>query len=753
MKRALRIFSFLLSIVIIISLFAGCSHNSSKKASVVNTKPFSKLKQGSEVPNDGIITENNRFIMTWNSFYSQVVITDKQNNAVYSTMPIDAMEIKYDEDGYEIMNNIQIESPLIVNYYNPETLSEDKLFASSDAIKDGKIFSEEINDGIRITYVFTSHEISVPVEYRLKNDCFEISVDPKEIYDNGESFVTGVAVAPFLCSLGNNSTDSYFLIPDGSGAIINPQSIDHIGRQGGKRVYGEDITVNRFTLTSFEEKMNMPIFGEKHGDTGLLAIITSSAERAYINWDIGANAKKYSSVYPFFKIRGYNIIKRPSGFMMSLAEIPIFDDYIVEEPLTVEYRVLDKENASYSGMANIYREYLLNNNKLKKQEDSDVVGVFRLLGGTTQKTFHFGIPSTKLAKLTTISEAKEIAEYLSKNIKDEIMLELTGFGESGIDVGKVGGGFKIAGELGNKKDINSLAEFCKSNKIKLFMDFDVIGFNKRGNGFSPSKDSAKSYDGQTVYLGFYNNVSRVAEGKTKYVLLSREKLGLASAMAAKTANNYGFDGLSLSSVSNVAYSDYSTKGCGVSGLLSEYVTKAYSGIAKDTSIVSNNANEYSAGISNFITETPTVSSQYDIAVRDVPFYQMVFKGYVPMSASSVNLMADYDIAVLKCIESGIAPTFTLSNNYDNSLAQTKYSAIPLSKFDGLKEKIVQTVKETSVITQKVKGASIKNHTVTENGLRITEFDNGVKIAVNYTEQDLTFDNMLVPAEKYIVLEG
>ncbi|MBO5021371.1 MAG: hypothetical protein J6D52_11965, partial [Clostridia bacterium] len=476
MKKVLRTLSLLLSVLIIISLFTGCSDDGNAKASLVTTKLYNELKQGSEIPSDGVITENDRFIMSWNSFYSQVVITDKKNGAVYSTMPIDAMEIKYDADGYEIMNNIQIESPLIVNYYNPETLSEEKLFASSDAIRDGKIFSEKIENGIKITYVFSLQEISVPVEYRLKSDSFEISVDPKEIHDNGESFVTGVGVAPFLCSLSNDSTDSYFLIPDGSGAVIKPQIIDQIGRQGGKRVYGEDITVNEFTLTSFEEKMNMPVFGQKRGDNGILAIITSSAERAYINWDIGSNAKKYSSVYPFFKIRGYNIIKRPSGFMMSLAQIPIFDDYIIEEPLTVEYRTLDKENASYSGMASAYRDYLIKNNQLKKQEESDVSGVFRLLGATEQKTFHFGIPSTKLAPLTTIEQAKEIAEYLSKNIDGEIMLELLGFGESGIDVGKLGGGFKIAGELGNKKDINSLSEFCKDNKIKLFMNFDIIGF-------------------------------------------------------------------------------------------------------------------------------------------------------------------------------------------------------------------------------------------------------------------------------------
>ena len=170
-------------------------------------------------------------------------------------------------------------------------------------------------------------------------------------------------------------------------------------------------------------------------------------------------------------------------------------------------------------------------------------------------------------------------------------------------------------------------------------------------------------------------------------------------------------------------------------------------------ILGNAAHDYAVSSCDYVIEVPTTSSGYDFSYCDVPFYQMVFKGYIPMSGMSVNLMSDYDTAVLKCVEAGIVPTFTLSNNYDNSLAQTKHSAIPLSKFDGLKEKIVQTVKETFTITQKVKGTTIKNHTVTENGLRITEFQNGVKIAVNYTGQDLTEGDKSVPAGKYIVLEG
>ncbi len=751
MKRAvIKAIGIILVFSCMLSLLTGC--NGSEKASLRTSLAFSTLQHKENTITDGEICQNERFIMSWNDTYKQVMVTDKQSGVLYSTMPTDAMQVQYDSEGYEIMNNIHIESPIIVYYYNPETLSENNAFGSLDAIDSGEIFAEVVKNGVKVTYVFTSHEIAVSVVYKLNEDNFEISVDPKEIYDNGESFVTGVAVAPFLCSLKNGSQDSYLFIPDGSGAIIQPQTIDMIGRQGSTRVYGEDITINDFTLTSFTEKINMPIFGKKQGDNAILGIINSSAERAYLNWDIGSSAKKYSSIYPFFRIRGIDIVKRPAGFVMSLSEIPIFDDYITEEVLSVQYYPLSGQDANYSGMAKTYREYLVKNGQLNKSNQKQAAAI-RILGGLNQKTFNFGIPSTKLTSLTTVSEAEEIARYFDEKTESDLIISLVGFGQSGLDIGKLGSGFKIASKLGKKSDISSLSAFCKESNIKLFMDFDIVGFNKSGNGFSTSSDTAKSFDGQTVYLDFYNNITRNDSGEGSYMLLGRDKLSAAAQKAVNTTKKYGFNGVSLSSLSNTAYSDYSSDGAGLSGGLSTDVAEILKNCANDTDVITSNPNIYAAGASDYITEVPVTSSQFDITRYDVPFYQIVLRGYVPMSSASLNISVDYKTAVLKCIEAGIAPSFTLSFNYDNSFASSKFSAIPVSHFNGQKEKIAKTVNEVNKALEKINDATISGHEVYENGLRVTKFDNGITVAVNYGENTADYQGTQVAAKNYIILEG
>ena len=131
MKNAvIKAIGLMLVFSCVLSLLAGC--NSGEKASETTTLAYSEFQYKDNTITEGEICQNERFIMSWNDIYKQVVVEDKQSGARYSTMPIDAMQPQYDAEGYEIMNNVQIESPIIVYYYNSETLSENNAFGSLD---------------------------------------------------------------------------------------------------------------------------------------------------------------------------------------------------------------------------------------------------------------------------------------------------------------------------------------------------------------------------------------------------------------------------------------------------------------------------------------------------------------------------------------------------------------------------------------------------------------------------------------------
>ena len=746
-SKSIRLLSFSLAVCTLLFSLSGCS---GKNKSGVDTKRYSDMKFNDSAVNDGLLCENGSFGISWNETYKQVIFTDKKTGKQYSSMPTDTMQVRYDDDGYEINNNQIIESPITVNYYNTQALNESSVVAK-EAIDNNGVHTEKIENGIRVIYDFQSLEISVPVEYTIADDHFEITVRPEEISDNGKSFVTGVAIAPFLASVKNDSKNSYIFYPDGSGTVIEPDTIDFIGKKESKRVYGEDRLIYQKSLTSYTNDIRMPVFGVKQQDSAVFGIITSAAEQAYLELNAGAENIGYSAVYPFFRTRGYSRVKQPRRFWKAEDMVSLFDEYIPTTPIKISYYILNGSDADYNGMAKLYRNYLLDNGTIAADKKSDSAVALEILGGLEQKKFTFGIPHTVLKSLTSIEQTRKIAEYFSQNSNSDLLINLVGFGSEGLDIGTVGGGFKIASVFGNKKQTAALTEFCSKQGIDLFMDFDVVNFSKSGTGFSKNADAAKLPNGQTAYFYLIDNVTRQITD-VRYSLLSRNCLGDALDKIISSVDKYSISGISLSTLSNSIYSDYDANAKAADGMCNLTV-ELLKKVGEKHSVLTNNANVYAAGVSDHITHTPTKSSRDDIYTYDIPFYSMVFKGYVPMSSESVNLEVDYNNSVLRCIEAGIAPSFTLMYDYDNTVVSSKFSSLYASDYNGQREKILATINSVNEILQKTSGKEISRHTVLENGLRITEYANGVKIAVNYTDTEISYNGVQVAAGNYKLLEG
>lgn len=70
--------------------------------------------------------------------------------------------------------------------------------------------------------------------------------------------------------------------------------------------------VSKYDLTSYTEQINIPAFGVKEKENALFAIITDGSEQAYLDWNIGSDNVGYSTVYPYFRIRGYNLVNPPA---------------------------------------------------------------------------------------------------------------------------------------------------------------------------------------------------------------------------------------------------------------------------------------------------------------------------------------------------------------------------------------------------------------------------------------------------------
>ena len=737
MKKLYRFLSALLIFAVITGLTA-CSGGKRKRLTV--PLKYDSFDSMGDYISDNDVYENERFSVLWDNITKQIAFKDKQSGYVYSSMR-------------ESKGNASIKSPLNISYYSPSTFSDVNALGYTESVETDSVYAVKTDKGFKVYYEFLNLQTVVPVEYTLEKDHFEITVDPKEIYDSGDNYITGVSIAPFMCSVKNNADDSYLFYPDGSGALFSNKSISKIGVKGEKRVYGEDMLVSKYDLTSYTEQINIPAFGVKEKENALFAIITDGSEQAYLDWNIGSDNVGYSTVYPYFRIRGYNLVNPPARFANTKAHIQVFDSYISDSPLSVSYYPLCGEKANYSGMAECYKMYLKQKGKLPGKGNEPATLSVKLVGGIEKKGFTFGIPKTVLQPLTTVKQAEKIVNELSKEINGKLTVNLVGFGESGLNTRKIGGGFRISRTLGSKKDMKSLSKVCREKGAELFLDFDIVGYSRSGSGFRELGDSAKLPSGQTAYLHYADNITRNFDSNERYMLLSRGSLQKAAEKAVKAAEKIDIAGLSFDSLSSLVYADYSVNGAELGRGMADTVNGLFKNVPSGKPIMVSAANDYALISSDYAIDTPLYSSDYNISKYDVPFYQMVFRGSIPLSSGSVNTAADPRQLFLKCIEAGVTPTFTLIGEYDNSAVSSRYSVLYAARLDGNMDEIKNECAIFGELLKKIGNSQIINHSISENGLRITKYENGIVTAVNLTDTDLSLGEKTVAAHGYSIWEG
>ena len=153
-------------------------------------------------------------------------------------------------------------------------------------------------------------------------------------------------------------------------------------------------------------------------------------------------------------------------------------------------------------------------------------------------------------------------------------------------------------------------------------------------------------------------------------------------------------------------------------------------------IASYDANVYAACRSDVIFGAPTSSSKENIFCADIPFYEMVFKGYVPMICEPLNLAVDGNENKLKAVECGAGLGFVVTDRYSNEFADSDSYYFFGSQYADLKKTVSADLSELNDYYAAIAGEEIVGHRILENGLRLTEFSNQISVYVNYTEKPL-----------------
>ena len=725
MKR--KIVAFLLATLLL--LLSGCAIDEV----VYNYDTESKIKELSS----SVVAENDKYTLKWNDERKYITLTGKQSGEVWSSIPEDFLNS-------DIKRNKNLEAPLNITVYNPTDKKVANISGFSYAVSSGRVGCEKIDNGIKVTYYFDKYHISIPVSYTLTKDSLDVSLNPKEIVENDFKIVD-LSLTPSFCSVKNNTEDSYIFVPSGSGALMECYQLGEDGRTYSGSLYGTDKSRILIDPWFTEENVKMPVFGVKAQNSAMFGIIKSYSG-AIINANAGDVVTGFSSVYPSFELRGYDEMETKSGKYMKFS-----DDISTREPILVSYYLLEGEDAGYEKMASVYREYLIDKYSMEKSNiKNDVMVTF--YGGDFINNFVLGVPYKKLSVLTEYSDVKNITEELTSKTGVTPLVRLVGFTENGLSKGKVGGGFKIDTAFGSKKELNNLKDYLEENNSCLFADFDLINFNKSGNGYMTLFSAAKTANLQRMDIGAVTiDVHTKRTNVPQHYLLQRSLLNSAADDLIDSLKAQKLSGVSLDSLGKTAYSDYSetkyyTKG-NIANQIAEIITKIKS---NGFSTLTGNANDYAAAVSDIVIDVSLDSGDYSVFSDTVPFYQLVFSGYKQLYSAPINEQNNIDIALLDAVSTGTGIAVSIIDEYDTTLSPLGSAYTSKSVYNGNKKRIINAIVKFNEFSEKCGSSALVSYTRLDNGLTKSVYDNDVVVYTNPTDIDVTVEDVTVKSKEFIM---
>ncbi|HEV7216159.1 MAG TPA: DUF5696 domain-containing protein, partial [Chloroflexota bacterium] len=306
------------------------------------------------------------------------------------------------------------------------------------------VVSKLPNGGVRET--FTPKEqlkggpISFAIDYHLNNGYFDVTVPQNQIKETIDDknqtgfYLVTLEPLPFF-GAGADDEQGYMLIPDGSGALVSFKKIhpDYL-QPFNETVYGQDL-YGPFTGglgfgASLENTM-MPAYGiAKQADANgkaingaFLALATQGQYDVNVESDPSGYITRYNhSSFQFLYRRTASIPRSRGVYVQRVAT------ELVPGDRSVRFYLLSGNNASYSGMATMYRQYIQNDMHVKPLTQTDTPLNLNLTMGAQKK----GLISYTLVPSTTFAEAQQIVQALRQRGVNNLKLTLRGWNRGGL---------------------------------------------------------------------------------------------------------------------------------------------------------------------------------------------------------------------------------------------------------------------------------------------------------------------------------
>ena len=597
-------------------------------------------------------------------------------------------------------------------------------------------------DGFSAQVFFPGIEIGYTLIVTLQEDGFTAEIPQSSIFEYNPNITIGAFyVFPFLGHSYMGQDEGYMFIPDGQGAIIKLQ--DNEGRFNtpfSEPVFGTNpgidfdvfpATFGSFVFTVEPEMIIMPVYGMVHTDReiGFLGVIESGYENAVIEAfpnGVSTNFDWISSRFIYS-----HVIQQPmgmqSGFVSTRTPRPNRID------IKMRYIFVTGEEASYTGLAVAYREYLAGMGAFDSAEPSDFRVAIDFLGVEQREWALFRLN----VEMTTFEQADEILRTLADNGVDRAFVRYDGWSARGSIISLPSRSFNPSRNLGGQRGLNQLQDTVNELGGQLALVVNPLDIFVEANMFE-SMNAMNRVTGRTA--DFYGGSMRVTSPPRTLELSER----LAGELGGR---GFVADLIRMPSFLS-AYNENGVYFCRADN--AELVRRSAAAFGNQFEAPAMTAPfAFLWRYARALMLMPSTGSGYLFTYRHVPFLSIATSGMIPVYFEHVNFQANQRRFFLNLVETGARPTFMITAEDAELLRHTNRNEIYSSMFYLYEEMIIDYHHRLSALHERIGGASIVRRYAEGNIVRV-KWSNGLWVYLNYGRSEAVVNGVLIDAMSYVI---
>ena len=590
---------------------------------------------------------------------------------------------------------------------------------------------------------------NMSMTYRLDGEDLVVEVPFSDIQYKEEYPVYYLSILPYF-GAGTKEEEGFLLVPEGGGGLIEFNNGKIKQNDYFSNLYGWDMAQDRDAIVH-ETETSFNVFGISKEDSSFICIMEDGAPYAGIRADVSGKKHSYNyacAEYTLVHREQYDVAETTTGSIYSYEPGLQQDEKIVQR-----YRFVGSDN--YVDMANAYSNYLSEKytGYLAMNDDTTAPVALEIIGAVDKIEQVVGVPVSRPLELTTFDEASVIIDELHAAGMTNMSVKLSGWMNGGVQQ-KLLDDVKVIRGLGGKKDLQAMVNASNEKGVPVYLN-GITNYAKDSDvfdGFFVFTDAARFVSKEKAELYVYNEVSygKRESQDTYYLLKASIILDMAKNLQS-AANSYGA-GVSFEDMGDVLSSDFKRK-----ELVSrQKVMNNQSELLKSmkdegTAIMINSGNDYAIAYADMVTNMDLGGYEYTIIDKQVPFYQIALHGMVNYTGEPINLAGEYQDEVLKSAEYGAGLSFTIMDETSFTLQNTLYTEYYGAEYASWKDQMIEIYTRYNNELGHVFNQRMTGHEYVAENVAMTTYEDGTRVYVNYSYDDVTVDGTTVTARDYAVV--